>query len=108
MEASSYKEIKVNNNTVATANAFYDAWMYAGDNFIPLKENDIVTIESIGVVNKASLIPCNFVTEQLLVTPVTVSNELDEEQSPLEKLLIKGYYPLTEEQIKEALKFLLK
>lgn len=94
--------IKVNDKEVAIGTNWDYSWYSYSNNCIPLTVNDKITVPSGYYVDTyqpwISLYPCKYVTEQLEATPATVSLN---DENPLEKLLIKDYYPLTDEQIKE-------
>ena len=75
-------------------------YYYIGGNSMPLSPDDVLQLNGGGC--SVFLMPCKYVTEQLLASPAAISNELGGGgQSPLEKLLIKEYRPFTEEEIKE-------
>lgn len=94
--------IKVNDKEVAIGTNWDTSWYSYSNNCIPLTVNDKITISNsyYGDAYQPwfTLYPCKYVTEHLELTPATIGLN---NENPLEKLLIKDYYPLTDEQIKE-------
>ena len=88
----------VNDHIMATAH-HPAAYYFRYDQFLPGTNGDKVQLTQYYAY--VTLYPCKYITEQLEASPVIISNELGEEQSLLERLLIKEYRPFTEEEFKQ-------
>ncbi len=89
--------VQVNGYTISSGTNINLQWNYQNFNFVPLVPNDKVTLSGS---NTARLFPCKYVGKAAEATKITVA-VAKESKNPLEELLIKDYYPLTDEQIKQ-------